>query len=218
MRRLFLLLPVLVLFAGCRDTGDLLRLEITGSSTLAPLIAEIAKRYEASHPDVRVDIQTGGSSRGIADAGSGVADIGMSSRALMESEKPGLETHIVAKDGVALLIHAENPIIELIDYEIIVIYTGRISKWSEVGGRDAEINCINRANGRSEIELFQAFFGIEPEAFQPDLISGENQHGIKTVTGDPNAIIYMSIGASVFLISQGSPIMLLPLRGVAASS
>lgn len=193
-------------------------MEITGSSTLAPLMAQIAKRYESENPGVRIDIQTGGSSRGIADAASGVADMGMSSRSLKKSEKPGLKTHTVAMDGVALLVHAENPISELSDEEIIGIYTGKIENWSEVGGRDAAINCINRADGRSERELFQDFFGIDPDAFQPDLISGENQHGIKTVSGDPNAIIYMSIGASEFEISLGAPVKLLPLRGVEASS
>ena len=58
------------------------KLVVTGSSTVAPLVLEIAKRFETLHPDVRIDVQTGGSSRGIADAGSGLADIGMASRPL----------------------------------------------------------------------------------------------------------------------------------------
>lgn len=57
---------------------------ITGSSTIAPLIAEIGKRFESFHPKVRVDVQTGGSSRGITDAKQGLADIGLSSRLLKE--------------------------------------------------------------------------------------------------------------------------------------
>jgi phosphate transport system substrate-binding protein len=60
------------------------KLVITGSTTVAPLAAEIGKRFESEHPAVRVDVQTGGSSRGIADARTGVADIGMASRSLKE--------------------------------------------------------------------------------------------------------------------------------------
>lgn len=217
-RILFPLLGLPFFLISCTDSDETVRLEATGSSTLAPLLSEIAKRYEASHPEVRIDIQTGGSSRGIADAGTGVADLGMSSRALKQSEKVGRVTHTVAMDGVALLVHANNPVSELSDEQIIGIFTGEIMNWKEVGGKDAPINCVNRANGRSELELFQMFFGLDAEHFQPDMISGENQHGIKTVAGDENAIIYMSIGASEYEAAHGAPIKLLPLRGVAATT
>lgn len=212
-----LLLALPVFFASCRESDETVRLEATGSSTLAPLLSEIAKRYEASHPGVRIDIQTGGSSRGIADAASGIADLGMSSRALKQSEQEGRITHTVAMDGVALLVHSNNPVSELSDEQIIGIFKGEITNWNEVGGNDAPINCVNRANGRSELELFQMFFGLEAEQFQPDMISGENQHGIKTVAGDESAIIYMSIGASEYEAARGVPIKLLPLRGVEAT-
>lgn len=64
------------------DVSSTPPLVITGSSTVAPLAAEIAKRFESLHPGTRIDVQTGGSSRGIADARSGVADIGLVSRSL----------------------------------------------------------------------------------------------------------------------------------------
>lgn len=51
------------------------KLVLTGSSTVAPLVAEIAKRYEMEHPEARIDVQTGGSSRGITDVCQGTADI-----------------------------------------------------------------------------------------------------------------------------------------------
>lgn len=74
---------------------------ITGSSTVAPLVAEIAKRFEQHHPGVRVDVQSGGSSRGISDARSGLADIGMVSRALKPDEAD-LNAATIAMDGVVL--------------------------------------------------------------------------------------------------------------------
>ena len=67
------------------DSG---RLQLTGSSTMGPLLAQIAERFEKLHPGVRIDVQTGGSSRGISDAARGLADIGMSSRELKPSEHP----------------------------------------------------------------------------------------------------------------------------------
>src|SRR5690349_11009189 len=62
------------------------KLTLTGSSTVAPLAAEIAKRFEQIHPGVRVDVQSGGSSRGVSDARSGAADLGLVSRALNPDE------------------------------------------------------------------------------------------------------------------------------------
>ncbi|MDF1825122.1 MAG: phosphate ABC transporter substrate-binding protein [Verrucomicrobiales bacterium] len=206
------------LMSSCSAPDDRVRLEVTGSSTIAPLMSEMAKRYESRYPGVRIDIQTGGSSRGIADAASGVADIGMSSRALKDSEKGEVVSYRLAMDGVALVVHADNPVKSLSDEQIVGIYTGAIENWKEVGGREAPINCINRAEGRSELELFQGFFGIAPAAFQPDMIAGENQHGLKTVASDENAIIYLSIGASEYEVLNGTPIKLLPMRGVEASA
>lgn len=181
-------------------------------------MSEIAKRYESANPKIRIDVQTGGSSRGIADAGSGLADVGMSSRDLKESENNGRISHTLAFDGVCLLVHASNPIAELTDEQIVAIYTGKVSNWIEVGGDDKPITVINRAEGRSELGLFGEFFNLDTADIDADIVSGENQHGIKTVAGDPNAIIYMSVGASEFEANRGASIKLLPLRGVAATS
>ena len=63
------------------------RLVITGSSTVAPLAGELAKQFELLHPGVRIDVQSGGSSRGITDARRGTADIGMVSRAPKAGEQ-----------------------------------------------------------------------------------------------------------------------------------
>ena len=65
------------------------KLVLTGSSTVAPVMHEIARRFESQHPEYRIDVQTGGSSRGIGDAKNGVADIGMASRDLKPTETSG---------------------------------------------------------------------------------------------------------------------------------
>jgi phosphate transport system substrate-binding protein len=88
--RIGMALSILILLSSlaCKTAGGTTRnkIVITGSSTVAPLVAEIAKQFEAKHPDIRVDVQTGGSSRGLTDARQGLADIGMVSRALTDKE------------------------------------------------------------------------------------------------------------------------------------
>lgn len=204
---------------GGNSEGDALagKVVLTGSSTIAPLMTEIAQRFEARHPRARIDVQTGGSSRGIADAGSGLADIGMSSRGLTTEEAAGLEAHTLAFDGVAFVVHGSNPVESLTDEQLLALYTGQVEDWSALGGKAGPITVVHRAAGRSEVELVAAYFGIEPEAIQADLISGENQHAIKTVAGDPNAIVYVSLGAAQRAAAEGQPVKLLPLRGIAAT-
>ena len=136
------------------------KLILTGSSTVAPLAAEIAKRFEATHPGVRVDVQSGGSSRGIADARQGLADIGMVSRALAESEHD-LYPVAIARDGVCLIVHATNPVRVLSDAQVVGIYTGAITNWRGMGGRDAPITVVSKAEGRSTLELFLGYFRLK---------------------------------------------------------
>ncbi|MDP3843641.1 MAG: phosphate ABC transporter substrate-binding protein [Oxalobacteraceae bacterium] len=192
------------------------RLVLTGSSTVAPLALEIAKRFEQQNPGVRVDVQSGGSSRGVADARSGLADIGMVSRALKPEENE-LTAHAIAMDGIGVILHKNNPVQSLTDAQIRAIYTGRITNWKAVGGRDGRITVVNKAEGRSTLELFLQHFALKNSDIKPQVIIGENQQGIKTVAGNPGAIGYVSIGSAEFEEAQGTPIKLLPMAGMVAS-
>jgi len=192
------------------------RLTVTGSSTVAPLIGEIAKRFESHNPGTRIDVQTGGSSRGIADTRRGSADIGMVSRALNPDETDLIASPI-ALDGIALIVHRDNPLPKLSDEQVIAIYSGQVTRWSEVGGVDASITVVNKAEGRSTLELFLDYFKLRNEDIRPSIIIGDNQQGIRTVASDPNAIGYVSIGSAAFEISRGTAIRALPMGGTEAS-
>ena len=192
------------------------RLVLTGSSTIAPVALEIGKRFEEQNPGVRVDVQTGGSSRGITDARSGMADIGMASRELVASEQD-LHAFPIALDGIALIVHSKNPINNLSNQQIIDIYTGKISNWKEVGGGDNPITVVNKAEGRSTLELFLDYFKLTNSQIKASVVIGDNQQGIKTVAGNPYAIGYVSIGTAEYEASSGVPIKLLPMNTVIAS-
>lgn len=191
-------------------------LVVTGASTVAPVLSEIAKRYESLHPGVRIDVQTGGSARGIKDARTGLADIGMVSRALKEEEKD-LIPFTIGLDGVAMIVHADNPIKELSRQQIIDIYVGKINNWSELGGADEPIVVVNKAEGRSTLDLFLEYFGLKSTDIQADMVVGDNEQDIKAVAGNPYSIAYVSIGNAEYDVEAGVPIRLLPLEGVEAT-
>ena len=193
------------------------KLVITGASTLAPLVAEIGKRFESLHPTVRIDVQTGGSSRGIADARQGLADIGMVSRALKEDEQD-LSAFPIARDGVCIILHQDNPVRVLTDDQVIAIYTGKVTNWKAVGGIDAPITVVNKAEGRSTLEVFLRYFRLKNTDVKAHVVIGDNEQGVKTVAGNRHAIGYVSVGTAEYDAAHRVPIQLLSIGGVAAST
>lgn len=203
--------------SGCADSNDANHLQITGSSTLAPLLTEMAAAYEQSHPGTRIDVQTGGSSRGIADARSGLADIGMVSRGAKPQEQD-LKFHTIARDGIALIVHSGNPVSALSDDQVQAIYRGDYDNWQALGGDDAPINVVSKAEGRSTLELFLDYFQLRSSEIKAHAIIGDNEQGIKTVAGNPNAVGYVSIGTAQYSVEQGVAIKLLATSGVTPSN
>lgn len=193
------------------------RLTLTGSSTIAPLALEIGKRFEQENPGVRVDVQSGGSSRGVSDVRKGLADIGMVFRVLADSESD-LAAHTVAMDGIGIILHRDNAVASLDDDQIRAIYTGQIHNWRDVGGSDQPITVVNKAEGHSTLELFLNYFGLKNSQIRPAVVIGDNQQGIKTVVGNTGAIGYVSIGTAEFEERRGLPIKRLPMHGIEAST
>ena len=210
------LLALMSLLAACGEpAGE--RLVITGSSTMAPLIADLAELHER-RTGVRVDVQSGGSSRGIHDVRTGLAGVGMASRSLTEDEQAdGLVAHAIAWDGIALILHRDNPVVALHRDEVIALYRGEIRNWRELGGVDRTVTVINKADGRSTLALFLEAFGLAGDAIAADLVAGENQQVILSVAGNPGAIGYVSIGSAEVAMASETAIKRLPLDGQEAS-
>ncbi|MEH1812610.1 MAG: phosphate ABC transporter substrate-binding protein [Nostoc sp.] len=194
------------------------KLVLTGSSTIAPLAAEIGKRFESQHPGARVDVQSGGSSRGVSDARQGVANVGMVSRALLKPEENDLKAFSIARDGVTVILHKDNPVKSLNNKQVVDIYTGKVTNWKQVGGTDGAITVVNKAEGRSTLELFTHYFKLKNTDIKAQVVIGDNQQGIKTVAGNPNAIGYVSIGSAENSAANGVAIKLLPVNGIAATT
>ncbi len=200
-----------------RDYGEASRrIVLTGSSTLAPLMVEIGRAYERNHPGIRVDVQTGGSSRGISDVRRGLVDLGMVSRALKPTESD-LTPFLIARDGIGFIVHRDNPVHSISSEQIVAIYTGRIRNWTDLGGPAAPIVVVHKAAGRSTQELFLEHFHLAPDDVRADVIIGDNEQGIKTVAGNRHAIGYVSIGTAEYHVAHGAPLRLLPLDGIPAT-
>ncbi|MDH5525701.1 MAG: phosphate ABC transporter substrate-binding protein [Nitrospirota bacterium] len=193
------------------------KLVLTGSGAVAPLAAEIAHRFEKVYPGVRVEVRTDGGGNGLHALRAGVAHIGMVARPLYDSEKD-LTGFALARDAVGLIVHAANRVLPLSDEEVIAIYTGAVTDWSQLGGISGPITVVHAAAGRPAHELFLNYYGLKDGDIRAQVVTRDNAQGVRAVAGDPLAIGYVSVGAAEQQMDAGMPIRLLRVGGVQAST
>lgn len=107
-------------------------IKVAGSTSVTPLMEKLQEAYTALNPGVTFEMQSNGSSQGIKAAMDGSYDIGMSSRELKDEEASELNRHVLAIDGIAVIINNENPVNDLSSENITDIYTGEKTTWAEV--------------------------------------------------------------------------------------
>lgn len=128
------------------------KLVIKGSDTLgAKLVPMLAEEYKAAHPGVSFEIAAEGSTTGITAITSGTADIGMSSRRAKATEMSAasakgvnMKPIIVCFDGMAVVVHKDNPLKQLTKRQVEQIFTGDVTDWSAVGGAPGGISVYTR--------------------------------------------------------------------------
>ncbi len=184
---------------------------------MAPLMIAVARRFGSIHPGVCIEVQTGGSGQGVSDARQGKADIGMAARILAESEGD-LYGFPIARDGVAVIVHKDNPVRTLGDRQLIDIFTGKVTNWAQVGGRDASIQVLAGEASRGSSELFMHYLRIKYDDIRPQRVIGDNAPRIKAVAEAPSAVVYVSVGEAERNAKAGVPIKLLPVASVEATS
>lgn len=109
------------------------KITVAGSSSVTPVMEKLKEAYLAINPNVSIEVQQSDSSTGMNSTIEGVCDIGMASRELKDSEiEAGLECQAIALDGIAVVVNNESEIDELSSDQIKKIYTGEITKWSEI--------------------------------------------------------------------------------------
>ncbi len=128
------------------------KIVIKGSDTLgAKLVPMLKEAYQAEHPNVSFEIAAEGSTTGITAVIDGTADIGMSSREAKATEVSAgqakgvtLKPIMVAYDGMAVIVHAKNPLTKLTRRQVEQIFTGAVTDWSAVGGNPGKISIYTR--------------------------------------------------------------------------
>ena len=166
---------------------------VAGSTSVEPFAELLAEEFMSMHPEAHIYVQGGGSTAGIEAAISGAANIGMSSRNLIEAEKK-LYAVTIAKDAIAIIVHPSNPIEDLPLDKIRQVFSGKIANWKELGGHDHPIILVTREEGSGTREAFQKLVMGEEEISLEALVQDSNGAIRQVVAGDPSAVGYISLG------------------------
>lgn len=177
-----------------------------GSTSMEKVIGTLGEAFANEHSGVTFTYNPTGSGSGIQAVTEGRCDIGLSSRKLKDEEKAnGLTETILALDGIAIIVNPENAVADLSVEDIAAIYTGEITNWSKVGGKDAEIVLIGREAGSGTRDGFESITGTSEKCkYRQELTSTGDV--ISTVASNPNAIGYASLASvkdTVKMVSVG---------------
>ncbi|HHO76508.1 MAG TPA: PstS family phosphate ABC transporter substrate-binding protein [Deltaproteobacteria bacterium] len=174
---------------------------IKGSTTVLPIAQIAAETFMDEHPGINISVQGGGSGVGIASLIDGTTDIADSSRKIKDKEidkakAAGINPfeNIIAMDGIAVIVHPSNPLSKLGRDQIKDIYTGKVSNWSDLGGKGGKIIVISRDSSSGTFEAFEEL-AINKEKVRADaLTTASNQAVAQTVAQTPGAIGYIGLG------------------------
>ncbi|MBU4286113.1 MAG: phosphate ABC transporter substrate-binding protein, partial [Verrucomicrobia bacterium] len=118
--------------------------------------------YMGKHPDVNITVSESGSGNGAKSLINAACDVATMSRPMKNSEKDAAKSagvlpieHIVAMDGIAMVVHESNPLQGLTIEQIRDVYTGKITNWKELGGPDRPIVAISRDTNSGTYETFE---------------------------------------------------------------
>ncbi|WP_274307346.1 phosphate ABC transporter substrate-binding protein [Solibacillus daqui] len=166
---------------------------ISGSTSVGPLAEKLAIKYEETE-DVKIEINQIGSSAGITNAINGVSQIGMSSRDLKQEEiDSGIEQLVIAYDGIVVVTHPSNPVKDLTMEQVKQIFTGEITNWKELGGKDMEIVVVSREDGSGSRDAFQEIVGYESgELIRNAIVASGNGNIKTTVATNKHAVGFIS--------------------------
>lgn len=177
------------------------KIVIDGSTTVGPIAKAFAEYFMSAHPDVNITVSESGSGNGAKSLLNGVCDIADMSRPMKDKEFLAAAekqiqpvAHVVALDGLPILVHPKNPISDLSIEQVRKIYTGEITNWKELGGPDIGIVVITRDTNSGTYETFEKMVMSKQKITEKAEYVGSNGAIRQRVQSTPAAIGYAGLG------------------------
>jgi len=185
--------------AGCsrQKAADLVHskkiINIAGSTSVMPFTEKLAEHFMVEHPTYVINVQSGGSTAGIQACINKTVDIGMSSRELKPDEKL-LQEIPMCHDGIAVVVHPDNPITALSLRQVRDIFSGAIKNWRQLGWIDRRIDAVTREEGSGTRTAFEEMVMKDGGIDDGIMVQDSNGSVKEVVATDPYAVGYLSLG------------------------
>lgn len=173
------------------------RINISGSSALQPLVQAAADEFKKTNPNVSITVNAGGSGTGLQNISDKTVDIGDSdifaTEKLSKDKSAALVDHIVCVVGVAAVVSPDVSVTNVTKQQLSDIFTGKISNWKDVGGKDEKIVLINRPKSSGTRTLFSKYALDGKQEATGHALTEDNSGLLKqNVEQTPGSIAYLA--------------------------
>ncbi len=201
MKNLLIVFTLLIGLLGVTplQAGD--AIVIDGSTTVGPIAKAFAEYYMKNNPSVNITVSESGSGNGAKSLINNTCQIADMSRFMKDKEfKVAVEkgifpvAHVVALDGLPILVHPSNPVKQLTVEQVRKIYMGEIKNWKDVGGPDLKIVTISRDTNSGTYETFNKMVMKKKKIAEGCEYVGSNGAARGRVQSTPAAIGYAGLG------------------------
>ena len=199
------------------QTADRGQLTIKGSDTMVHLVTAWAEAYMDAHPDAQISVTGGGSGTGIAAMLNRTTDLCMASRKVKEKEikqakAAGVTFHevVVARDGIAVVVHPDNPVDELTMDQLRQIFNGTLNNWKQVGGPDQPIQVLSRESNSGTYVFFNEHVLKKDDFGREVRLMPSNAAIVQAVSQDRWSIGYVGLG-----YAEGAPVKIIHVKASA---
>lgn len=203
------LLTALAFLMCSPDVAASAAITIAGNGPELHMVEQLARAFEKKHVGAVAEIQWDPSFRPAHMVKSGEADL-----AVAGETDPDLLATPIAWDGIAVLVDFANPLREITSLQLAAMFSGAVTRWSDVGGIDTKIELINGPSDQPIRGTFETILEIVGKSPSLAYVSRSDQRAISRVAGNGSAVTYASLGVALEAVTYGVGVALLSVDHV----
>jgi phosphate transport system substrate-binding protein len=185
------------------------RIVVAGYGPELPIMQDLGRAFEKAHPGTAIDFQWDRTVKAIELVKAGEAQV-----AVTDQPDASLKTVPIAWDGIAVIVNFANPVSEATTEQVKGLFTGTISRWSDLDGGDQVVEVLPRAPAANIQSGLETSLGIEGRFQASGKAVRTDEKTLRVVSGRDRAISYLSMAAALKAQEYGIPIRILTVDRV----